>query len=386
MKKLLLALILLIPISLIGTRVNAQVLANYGESNTSLSTASNGVVAGTSFSIPSTYAYTVTWQMIADGSALSASLECSLDNSTYFIVDTQTTALGGTKNFGFTGCRFLRISQVSRTGGTATTGSFVIARGFINNAGGSPSGLSIAGPALFSDGLVGSPSIAFASEIPLGIFRRVADTITFVDGGLAQAELISTGGVNQFRFRSTSKISWSVTDDAANGSDAQFGRTAAGQIYAGTATTQPVINGTLFTSTTPVCTAADLVETTLFTYTLPAGALNIDGRGIRITAWAVGAANTNTKTLRVYFGATTTTSSSSGSSGEQWNFVSNVLRSSATAQVISSIRTTGGAASTQNGSLAETMANAIVIKFTGQNAIAAAGDICGGGMIVETIK
>lgn len=147
------------------------------------------------------------------------------------------------------------------------------------------------------------------------------------------------------------------------------------------------MDGTLTTSTTGACTIADTNETTLWTYTLPAGALSADGRGVRVTAWGTSGATANTKTGKLYFGAAVPTVVSMTSSGAAWRMTEIVLRTSATAQA------TWGEAIQSSASSAygaftgsETMANAIVIKMTGQNGTAAANDICFSGVVVETIK
>lgn len=129
-QKLILLFILFLPFNL-----QAQVTSSYGVVSSSLSTASAGAVTGTSFALPLTYSATITWVVVADGSAISVNLEGSLDNSIWFTVDSITTpATGAIRNFGFTSLRFLRISQASRTGGTATTGTFTVSRGYINGS------------------------------------------------------------------------------------------------------------------------------------------------------------------------------------------------------------------------------------------------------------
>lgn len=127
-KSLILGLFLLIPL-----QAQAQFTATYGTLVTSLNTTSTGAVTGTAFAVPSSYAALIQWTVVADGSALSVNLLCSVDNVSYFVVDTQTTAAGGTKQFGFTACKFIRIDAVSRTGGSGTIGTLVTSRGFITS-------------------------------------------------------------------------------------------------------------------------------------------------------------------------------------------------------------------------------------------------------------
>lgn len=170
--------------------ISTQTLVNYGESNTSLSTSLTTAVSGSSFSIPSTYAYIVTWTVLSDGSAESSILEGSMDNSAWNTVDTQTGATGGSKNFGFTGYRFLRVSQVSRTGGTTTSGSFVVARGFINSSSGANlSSLALTGPLSLSDGTINVPSFTYSSQADLGFYRAGSSDIRIAASGLDQFRL-----------------------------------------------------------------------------------------------------------------------------------------------------------------------------------------------------
>src|SRR6266540_5299688 len=64
-------------------------------------------------------------------------------------------------------------------------------------------------------------------------------------------------------------------------------------VQAGSGTALAPINGTLHitASAAGVCTAADLLETDVWTYTLPANTLTATSRGIRVTAYGTTAAN-----------------------------------------------------------------------------------------------
>jgi len=112
---------------ILSITIYAQVSALYGTTVTSLSTGLTTAVTGTTFSLPAD-TKTITWAVVADGSALSAALQASLDNVTFFTVDTTVVATGELKNYGPTGVKFVRINAVSRTGGTATTGTLIISR------------------------------------------------------------------------------------------------------------------------------------------------------------------------------------------------------------------------------------------------------------------
>ena len=68
----------------------------------------------------------------------------------------------------------------------------------------------------------------------------------------------------------------------------------------------------LHVNTTLQGTPASLVETDLWSYVLPAGTLDVNGRALRISAWLTMAANTNQKIVRLYgFGAVLIGTSSS---------------------------------------------------------------------------
>lgn len=154
-------------------QLDAQSTASYGTTVTSLNSSSTGAVTGISFAVPSSYAAIITWQVVADGSALNVNLEGSNDNVTYSTVDSQTIALGGIKNFGFTSVKFIRCSQVSRTGGTNTSCTLVINRGFING------GNFSLNRVLTGDGTTTAPAYSFLSEPTTGFSRSASGKIIF---------------------------------------------------------------------------------------------------------------------------------------------------------------------------------------------------------------
>lgn len=223
MKKVLLGLLLAGHFG--STQAEAQFTCTYGTVCSSLSTASAGAVTGTSFAIPSSSANIITWTVVADGSALSVNLEGSIDNSTWFTVDTQTTAAGGIKNFGFTGIKFARISAVSRTGGTSTTGRIVTARGTI------VSGSSVSGQILCSDGTLTVPCYSFASEPTMGQSRSGAGQLTFGNGGANGYFSLNMNGTNSLNLNGTAALSWSSTASSIAAADTFLFRDgAAGRI------------------------------------------------------------------------------------------------------------------------------------------------------------
>lgn len=149
-------------------------------------------------------------------------------------------------------------------------------------------------------------------------------------------------------------------------------------------------SGALTVSTTSAQTGADTNETDLWTYSLPANTLSANGKGVRVTAWGNKAANANTVTPRLYFGATVLASASIVTSGAVWRITADVLRTGASAET--AFATIMYAASGNDSNFvpsrpepaADTTA-AITIKVTGQNGTASAGDIVFRGAIVELI-
>jgi len=196
----------------------AQSTATYGTLVSSLSTASAGVVSGTSFAIPQTNSSLITWQVTADGSALSTTLDASFDNTTWFAVDTNTVATGGIRNYGFTGFKFVRISQVSRTGGTATSGTLITSRGNPNGSGVTLFNPSFTGQVSLPIGTVGSPGTVLGTDTTTGWYRSSANAWSFsASGSLA-------GTLSQFNWTTPSILY------IGSAQDMSFTRAAAGEI------------------------------------------------------------------------------------------------------------------------------------------------------------
>lgn len=163
-----------IALILFSSKIYAQSTASYGLTVTSLSSSSAGVVTGTPFAIPTGYANIITWTVIADGSALSVNLEGSSDNSTWFTIDSQTTAIGGIRNYGFTALKFMRCSQVSRTGGTNTSCTLAVSRGLVATSVGSIT----AGRFLANDGTAAAPAYSFLGDTTTGWYRQSTGILT----------------------------------------------------------------------------------------------------------------------------------------------------------------------------------------------------------------
>lgn len=125
-----------------------------------------------------------------------------------------------------------------------------------------------------------------------------------------------------------------------------------------------------------VGTPAALTLTALKTFALPAGFLDTNGRGLRVTARGLFAANANTKTLSLLIGATSLFSASSTFNNVPHELVVELYRLTATTALLET-RWIPNAAPvlTQNAAVSVTWANAQTFTLNGQNGTAAANDI-----------
>ena len=153
------------------------------------------------------------------------------------------------------------------------------------------------------------------------------------------------------------------------------------------ATTDSGVSGVLDVDTTAAQTGADTVETTLWSYTLPANTLSVDGQCLKITAWGT-FANTasNTRTIKGKFGATTVVTSARAQTNDTWLCEMYVIRTSATAQKATGTGNYGGLQDRGVVSPAETLSGTVTIVITGQNGAATAGDITYVGSIVQALN
>lgn len=152
--------------------------------------------------------------------------------------------------------------------------------------------------------------------------------------------------------------------------------------------TDPLINGgggsqTVYPmgarlDTTSGSTTAVVTEETLITYTLPASSLSVTGRGLRVMAAGTCAGNTNTKTIRLYFGSTIimTNNVTAAPNGVGWKLEYEIFRTgAATEKAIASGSVGSVQQTTTYSGVGETLSGALTIKLTGQNNIATANDI-----------
>lgn len=146
-------------------------------------------------------------------------------------------------------------------------------------------------------------------------------------------------------------------------------------VQAGAGTGAKVVMGVIHVNTTAVGNAANTNEQDLWTYSLPANTLNADGRGVRITLLGQGAANTNSKTWKLFFGATQIFANTSSTTGVRFRAVVDVIRTGAASQIWGSHNGTLNGMWSESGTAAADTTGAIVIKATGTAAAGTANDI-----------
>ena len=103
--------------------------------------------------------------------------------------------------------------------------------------------------------------------------------------------------------------------------------------------------------------------------------LSLAGQSVTLEAWGTTATNGNTKTMRLYFGATAVQSVSGAFSNTPWWLTATVYRTGAATQdavAEGRVTTTQGVTFTTP---TETLSGAVTVKITGQNGTAAANDI-----------
>jgi hypothetical protein len=335
-----------------------------------------GALPAVTYAVSGTFTATLQMEATADG------INWTSVNIVNIASSVNGTQISGAGTFSFSNSGFVkvRVRCSAYTSGliriTATRG-WAVARLF------SPIVTSIT----TADGTASAPSHSFTTSITSGLFYGPAGPTMSILGTARTGWGSNTIG---YQFDAAYPLTWSATT-VGNASDIFLTRVAAGQLGVGASTLiQPVINGTFTTSTVSTCTIADTNETDLWTYTLPAGALNTDGRGVRVTVFGTTAATANTKSLRFYFGASNLSISvvGGGLNNVPWQSVFHVIRTGAATQLSEGQTVYGGLGAAILGvtNPTETLANAVIIKMTGQNGTAAANDICVKGAFVETIK
>lgn len=148
-------------------------------------------------------------------------------------------------------------------------------------------------------------------------------------------------------------------------------------------------SGVINIDTTAASTGADTNETDLISFTLPASTLDANGKGVRVKVWGRTAANTNTKTVRLYFDTTVVASNDQTASPNNlnWAFEFTCIRTGASAEdVVGGGFVGANIQTTSFNAVAKDTTTATTIKVTGQNGTATASDITAEGMLVEFLN
>ena len=147
--------------------------------------------------------------------------------------------------------------------------------------------------------------------------------------------------------------------------------------------------GLLSSAFSDVSTTVVTSEETAFTYSLLAGTLNADGKGVKITVAGETAANNHTKTINVKIAGFTVLTNTiiTAPNAKNWYAEVTILRSSATTSIAAGdIVFDNAHDGVQTSKPAITWANANTIEVTMQNGNATAGDITTSLVTVEFLK
>lgn len=147
----------------------------------------------------------------------------------------------------------------------------------------------------------------------------------------------------------------------------------------------------LYRNSSGTGSAAGGAETTIDSFSLPAGTLDVDQKALRITAFGNYANNANVKTVKLYFGATVIATPNAGlaHTGVWAVNVAFVFRTGAATQVAWSRNATGSGGNEQANTNplttpAETLASPVLIKVTGAGT--SASDVVCKGLIIELLS
>jgi hypothetical protein len=147
--------------------------------------------------------------------------------------------------------------------------------------------------------------------------------------------------------------------------------------------------GLLASAFADVSTTAVTTEETAFSYTLPAGTLAADGKGVKITVAGETAANNHTKTINVKIAGSTVLTNSiiTAPNAKKWCAEVTILRSTATTSIAAGdIVFDNAHDGVQTSKPAITWANANTITVTLQNGTLSAGDITSSLVTVGLLK
>lgn len=138
---------------------------------------------------------------------------------------------------------------------------------------------------------------------------------------------------------------------------------------AGTSSNDAAVGGVLYVDSGTHANGTT-VETDLASYvgSVPANTLAVNNQELVFEAWGTFAANGNTKTLKVKFGASSWTVASGITAGGSWLVRGRIIRTGAATQdvVIEENDTTNAATGITISTAAETLSGAVTLKLTGQ--------------------
>lgn len=141
--------------------------------------------------------------------------------------------------------------------------------------------------------------------------------------------------------------------------------------------------GRVYSTLTPVSTTANATTQTLGSFSLPPGMLATNGWSVKFRAWGSTAANTDTKTLFVTFGATTVSSTAAfATSGTTWYLEGEVFRTGATSQSATGFSQQAAISALTQATPAETLANSIALAIKATQGTASI-DVTMAGFVVE---
>jgi len=134
--------------------------------------------------------------------------------------------------------------------------------------------------------------------------------------------------------------------------------------------------GTLAQNIVSNATAAGTTEQTLASYSLPANTMNRNGQRLKLRAWGTTAANGNTKTVKLYFGASSVSLGALATNNKNWYVEAEVVRTGAAAQFFFGNGQTDTTAITPTfTSGTDDFTTALTLKVTGTDGTDSAGDI-----------
>lgn len=146
-------------------------------------------------------------------------------------------------------------------------------------------------------------------------------------------------------------------------------------IAVGSTTFKP--SGLIHKNVTSAATAANTTQTTLWTYDIPANTLTEDGQAVRVTIVGLLGANGNTKSLRSKVAGTQLLGVNSTGNNVRFSHRLFIVRASSTQVVVipeAVVPVTAFQAEVIQR-ITVTFSSTINIQFTGQNAVATAGDV-----------